>query len=79
MTKLNGNPILTDLDYPVNIRELFFRRFAVEVPSIALRPYSELRERGTYAISDDDEENLRFHEAPVETSLTVNRMFQLWE
>lgn len=67
------------LDYPLNIQILFFNRYAVDVPSIALRSYSELRERGVYAIDDDEDENLRFHEAPVETSLTVNRIFEIWQ
>ena len=64
--------------YPYNIRQMFVRRFAVEVPSIALKSIRELKERGVYAIGEDDREHFRYAHAPVDTYLTINHCFEIW-
>lgn len=65
-------------EYPFNIREMFYRRFTVEVPSIALKSIAEIRERGIYAIGNDEHDHTKYAHAPVETSLTLNQCFELW-
>lgn len=66
-------------NYPFNIRQMFVRRFQVEVPSIALKGINELRERGIYAVGEDDKEHTRHANSPVETFLQINRCFEIWK
>lgn len=68
---------LQEHNYPYNIRQLFFRRFSCLVPSIALRSNFELRERGVFAMGDENE-TAALHDELVDTSLTINKIFEIW-
>lgn len=65
-------------DYPVGIQRLFFDRYSCAVPSIALRSLHSLRMRGVYAVTDDDDYNAALHHHEVDTSLTINQIFEVW-
>lgn len=65
--------------FPHNIQILFFKRFKCSVPAISLKSVSEIRERGVYAINNDEETTRVMHHAEIETLLTVNHLFEIWK
>ena len=64
--------------YPYNIQQLFFRTFSCSVPAIALKSIAEIRERGVYAVGDDEDQTRMLHSNMVDTSLTINKLFAIW-
>ena len=65
-------------DFPVGIQRLFFDRYACIVPAISLKSIQEIRTRGVHAMVEDEEENRKIHYNPVETSLSINSLFEIW-